>query len=64
MNKDFEISKKDLMNPATVTINPYWLEAHLPLYKSFMNSTQIMEIEKNIERLKILFPNAKSKINI
>jgi hypothetical protein len=52
----FEISNEDIIDPTTVTINPYWLEAQIPLYKKVgVDPARIEKIEKNVERLKVLF---------
>ena len=51
-----KVMNKDLMDAATVTINPYWLEAHIPFYKKMgRDPVWIETVEKNIARLKILF---------
>ena len=53
----FEISSEDLMDATTVTVNPYWLEAHIAFYKKMgRDPAWIAAVEKNIARLKILFP--------
>jgi hypothetical protein len=52
----FEISNEDIIDPTTITVNPYWLEAHIPLYKKIgMDPIRIEAVQKNIARLKILF---------